>query len=133
MVDLSIQQDLLRCNPDFWGDPRYDCVIVNLPPRGQTFAKLVCLFTCTVSACVHPLALVQSLDHRPRSGPVRDVDEKLSLYRWNLQPRNRCEIIPVHSIVHRVLLTPDTKYSGDHFVVNTVDADMFLRVKHMHS
>ena len=88
---------------------------------------------CTVGACVHPLALVQSLDHQPRSGPVPDVNEKLSLYRWNLRPRNHCEIIPVHSIVRGALLTPDTKYSGDHFVVNTVDTDMFLQVKHMHS
>ena len=133
MVDLSIGQDLLRCNPDFWGRPRYDYVIVNLSPRGQTFAKLISLFMCTVGICVHPLALVQSLDHRPRSGPVWDIDKKLSLHRWNLRPQSRCEIIPVRSIVRGALLIPDANYSGDHFVVDTVDTDMFLRIKHMHS
>ena len=67
---------------------------------------------CTVGTCVHPLALVQSLDHRPRSGPVRDIDEKLSLHRWNLQPRSCCEIIAVCSIVCGALLIPDANYLG---------------------
>lgn len=126
MIDLSTQEDLLRCNPEFWGRPRYDFIIVNLPSQGQMFAKLVCLFTCTMGTHMHSLALVQSLDYRPHSGSVKDIDRKLSIYRWNLRPQNRCEIIPVHGIVCGALLIPDTRYSGDHFVVNTVDTDMFL-------
>jgi hypothetical protein len=133
MVDWSTQTDLLRCSPQFWGRPRYDFIITNHPTRGQVFARLVCLFTCTVGARVHPLALVQTMDRQPRSGPVRETDKKLSIYRWNLRARNRCELISVHTIVRGALLIPDAIYSGDHFVVDTIDADMFLRVKKMRS
>ena len=133
MVDWSVQADLLRCNPKFWGRPRYDFVMVNHPSRGQVFAKLVCLFTSTVGTCVYPLALVQALDRQLRSGTVKAIDKKLSIYRWHLRPRDRCEIITVRSIVRGALLVPDMKYSGDHFVINTVDADTFLRMQRMHS
>ena len=132
-IDWGTQVDLLRCNPKFWGHPRYDFIIADLQPRGQVFAKLVCLFTYTIGKSVHPLALVQALDRQPRSGDVRNIDKKLSIYRWNLRPRNRCEIISIHNIVRGALLIPDSIYSGDHFVVDTIDADMFLRVKQMHS
>ena len=134
MVDWSTKADLLRCNLVFWGRPRYDFVILDLgPPRGQVFAKFVSLFTCTVGTRVHPLALVQALDHRPRSGTVKDTDRKLTIYRWNLRHRSRCELVPLVSVVRGALLISDPRYSGDYFVVDTVDADMFLRVKRMHS
>jgi hypothetical protein len=132
MIDWSTQVDLLRCNPKFRGEARYDFVIVDLPPRGKVFAKLVCLFTCAVGTCVHPLALVQALERQPRSGSVRDTDRKLSIFRWTIRARNRCEIVPVRNIIRGALLVSDTKYSGDYFIVDTVDADMFLRVKQMH-
>ena len=133
MVDWGTQADLLHCNPKFWGRPRYDFIIANIPPQGQVFAKLILLFTSTTSTHVHPLTLVQALDQQPRSGIVKDVDRKLSIYRWHLRPQSRCEIITMHSIICGALLVPDTKYTGDHFVVDTVDADMFLRVKRMYS
>jgi hypothetical protein len=82
---------------------------------------------------VHPLALVQALDRHPRTGDVRNTDKKLSILRWNLRLRTRCEIVPVDSIVRGAVLIPDTKYAGDYFVVDTLDADMFLRARVMHS
>lgn len=133
MVDWGTKTDLLHCNPKFWNRPRYDFVIANLPSRGQVFVQLVFLFTCHVGTSIHPLALVQALDSRPRSRTVKDTDKKLSIYRWNLRARNRCEIIPIHSIVCGAVLIPDTRYAGDHFVVDTLDADMFLRIKLMYS
>ena len=132
MVDWATKTDLLRCNPEFWGHPRYDFVIADVAPRGQVFARLVFLFTCQVSANVHALALVQTLESNRHHGVVRDTDKKLSIYRWNIHARSRCEIIPVHSIVCGAVLISDTKYASDYFVVDTLNADMFLRVKAMH-
>jgi len=126
MVDWGTKTDLLRCNPKFWNRPRYDFVIADLPSRGRVFARLVFLFTYQVGASVHPLALVQALDHHPRDGLVRATDKKLSIYRWNIRARDRCEIIPVGNIVRGAVLISDTKYAGDHFVVDTLDTDMFL-------
>ena len=93
--------------------------------------QLVFLFTCRVGASAYPLALVQALERNPRHGVVRDTDKKLSISRWRIRARSRCEIISVQSIVRGAVLIPDTKYAGDYFVVNTIDADMFLRVKVM--
>ena len=132
MVDWSTQADLLRCNPKFHGSQRYDFLITDLgPPQGLVFAKLVCLFTCTSGTRVHPLALVQVLGYQPRTGSVRDIDRKLSIFRWSLRARNRCEIISIRTIVRGALLIQDAKYSGDYFVVDAVDTDMFLQVKQM--
>jgi hypothetical protein len=133
MVDWCSKEDLLRCNPKFWGRPRYDFAIATIPPRGQVFVRLVFLFTCKAGTSVHPLALVQALDRHPRTGDVRNTDKKLSILRWNLRLRTRCEIVPVDSIVRGAVLIPDTKYAGDYFVVDTLDADMFLRARVMHS
>ena len=132
MVDWTTGTDLLRCNPKFWNRPRYDFAIVDLPSRGQVFVQLVFLFTCQVGASVYPLALIQALERHPRHGAVRDTDKKLSIYRWNIRARSRCEIIPVRSIMRGAALIPDSKYAGDYFVVDTLDADMFLRVKAMY-
>jgi len=132
MVDWGTKTDLLRCNPKFWNRPRYDFVIVDHPSRGEVFAQLVFLFTYKVGTSVHPLALVQALDRHPRDGLIKRIDKKLSIYRWNIRSRKRCEIIPVGWIVHGAVLISDPKYTGDHFVVDTLDADMFLRVRLMY-
>ena len=132
MVDWGTKTDLLRCNPKFWNHPQYDFVIADLPLRGEVFARLVFLFVCRVGTTVHPLALIQALDRRPREGLVKRTDKKLSIYRWNIRARNLCEIIPAGSIVRGAVLISDMKYSGDHFVVDTLDADMFLRVNRMY-
>ena len=44
-------------------------------------------------------------------------------------PHGRCEVIPLDYIVRGAVLVGDTKYAGDYFVIDTLDADMFLRVK----
>jgi hypothetical protein len=95
--------------------------------------RLVFLFTYKVGTSVHPLALVQALDRHPCTGDVRNIDKKLSILRWNLRPQTRCEVVPIDTIVCGAVLIPDMKYAGDYFVVDTLDADMFLRVKVMRS
>jgi len=129
MVDWYTKTDYLRCNPLFSGRPRYDFVFID-SERGRRFARLVFVFVCHVNGCDYNLALVQGLDKSTRT-TTRSGDKNLSIYRWHLRSRDRCEVIPLEDIVHGAVLIADTKYSGDYFVLDTLDADMFMRMKCM--
>jgi hypothetical protein len=37
-------------------------------------------------------------------------------------------VIPLDCIICGAVLVEDTKYSGDYFIIDTLDEDMFLRV-----
>jgi hypothetical protein len=128
MVDWNIKIDYLRCNPEFSGRPRYDFVIVN-HSQGYAFARLVFVFACRVNGRDFHLALVQPLEKSTRSS-TRLVDRKLSIYRWQIRVRTRCEVIPLSRIVRGAVLVADTEHSGDHLVIDTLDEDMFLQVKY---
>ena len=127
LVDWNIETDYLRCNPNFSGLPRYDFVIVKYP-RGLAFAQLVFVFTCRVSEHDYRLAVVQPLEKSSRA-VVKSVDKELSIYRWQIRSRARCEVIPVDSIVCGAVLVNDPDYKSDYFVLDTLDGDMFLRMR----
>lgn len=129
MVDWHIKTDYLRCNPKFHGRPRYDFIIAHLP-QGRVFAQLVFVFVCRVNEQNYRLALIQPLDKMSRAS-TKTVDKGLSIYRWHIRARNRCEVIPLDHIVRGAVLVKDTKFSGDYFVIDTLDDDMYLRVKNL--
>lgn len=128
MVNWHIKTDYLRCNPSFNGRPRYDFVIANLL-RGRRFAQLVFVFVCRVNEQDYRLALVRPLDPHSRSGTTKKIDKELSIYRWNIRSRSRCEVIPVDCIIRGAVLLEDNEYSGDYFVIDTLDADIYLRAR----
>jgi len=74
----------------------------------------------------YPVVYVKSYC-RP-SGQVRRKDKDLGLYRVRVKA-DPYEIISVQSIVRGTLLVQDSDNLDDYFVVDTVDADMFLRMK----
>ena len=49
-----------------------------------------------------------------------------------MHTQSRCEIIPVDRLIRGAVLVSDTKYADDYFVIDTLDANMFLRVKTLH-
>jgi len=125
MVDWRLSTDRLRCNKSFFGQERRDCVLIK-SEHGHFFARLLHLFKVTVGTQTHALAYVKRYS-RP-SGPLRRKDKDLGLYR--LQSRaNRFEIVPLESVVRGALLVPDSDNPEECFVVDTVDGDMFLRMK----
>ena len=128
-VDWDIKTDYLRCSPEFSGSPRYDFVIANLP-QGRAFAQLVFIFVCRVGGWDYRLGLVQPLAKVSRAN-TKKVDKELSIYRWQIRSRARCEVIPVDSIVCGAVLIKDTIYNGDYFIMDTLDEDMYLRVKQL--
>ncbi|KAG1826427.1 hypothetical protein EV424DRAFT_1600316 [Suillus variegatus] len=126
MVDWRLKRDLLRCNPSFFGSPRYDCVMVKAQDQ-PFFARLIFLFRCSIGEIVLSFALIHPYDvaigHRRR----QDID--LGLYRVRAKPRASLELISVESIIRGAVLASDPATAGDYFVVDTIDTDIFLRMK----
>ena len=100
------------------------------PLRGYAFAQLAFVFVCRVDGQDYRLALVQPLDKSSRSS-TKKVDKELTIYRWQIRARTRCEVIPVDFIVRGAVLVKDPKFNGDYFVIDTLDEDMFLRIKRL--
>lgn len=74
----------------------------------------------------HALAYVELYCRPP--GSLRRKDKDLGLYRLQLKAKKH-KIISLESIVRGAVLVPESKNSVEYFVVDTVDADMFLRMK----
>lgn len=125
VVDWRLSTDILRCNGSFHGHPRYDHVIV-ATENHHFFARLLRLFKISIGAESHLLAYTQSYGRPP--GQVRRKDRDLGLYRVR-KKANPYEIISTESIIRGALLVQDSDNPDDHFVVDTIDADMFLRMQ----
>jgi hypothetical protein len=125
MVDWRLTTDRLRCNKSFHGSERYDHVIVQLE-HGYFFARLLHLFEVTMGTQSHALAYIESYC-RP-SGSMQRKDKALGLYRLQLKSK-RYEIISLESVVRGALLVPDSDNPEEYLVVDTIDGDMFLRMK----
>lgn len=129
MADWRQDTDILRCNPKFFGHPRYDCAIFNAVPS-DFFGRLVFMFTCVVGDRVEPIALIRPFD-QPRRAPSQK-DKDLGFYRVRERQRGtQTEFVSLHSIRRGALLVQDFQKSGDYLVHDTVDSDMFLRVREL--
>ncbi|KAI0739985.1 hypothetical protein C8Q80DRAFT_1222134 [Daedaleopsis nitida] len=126
-VDWTTCTDLLRSNPDFFKEERYDGVLIQTA-GGQIFGRLLMMFTCIIGESTYPIALVHPYD--ASVGSTRSQkDKNLGFYRVRARTRSRAEFFSVHSIVRGALLVPDFGKDGDFFVDDLVDTDMFLRMK----
>ncbi|KAG1816991.1 hypothetical protein EV424DRAFT_1624504 [Suillus variegatus] len=119
MVDWRQHTDYLRCNPQFFNAPRFDCVFIQTK-QNVILGRLLLLFECPVGNNVFPLALIHPYD-APTGTRLRK-DKHLNLLR--------AEFFSIRSIIRGALLVHDENL--DYFIVDTVDTDMFLRVKAMH-
>ncbi|KAG2103174.1 hypothetical protein BD769DRAFT_1630901 [Suillus cothurnatus] len=129
IVDWRITTDYLRCSPSFHNFARYDCVILQTQ-AGPMFGRLLMLFTCIVDGRTHPIALVH-----PYDAPVglRSLKDKhFQFWRVRERPRISSEFFSVRSIIRGAALTEDHNVPGDYLVIDTIDTDMFLRMKLMH-
>lgn len=128
-VTWETDSDLLRCNPKFHGQPRYDYVIFN-DSGGPAFAQLIYLFVCKAAGQEIPLALVQGMA-RGVGGRPRIVDKELGLHRVRMVERKHSRFIPLRSVIRGALLCQDPRNRDEYIVVDTVDTDMFLRIRGM--
>ncbi|KAI0633772.1 hypothetical protein C8Q77DRAFT_1218049 [Trametes polyzona] len=128
LVDWREETDLLRCNPMFYGRPRYDCIIIS-GAKYDYCGRIITLFTCSVNDTLQPMALIHPYDRRP--GPVSKLDADLGFYRVYERARTRSEFISLKSVIRGALLVPDFSRKGEYLVHDLVDADMFFRIKEM--
>ena len=129
-INLSVQKDILRVNPQFHGRPRFDCVLIQAHQDDYIFARLLQVFTITYQTRRHSLALVLPFDNRiPLLNRGRDRD--LRFTRVISRPRSTCVVIDVETIIRGALIVED--YGADlgnsFIIVDVVDADMWWRMK----
>jgi hypothetical protein len=98
------------------------------------FAQLLFLFKCRVAEKEYPLALILPFDQPipARDRPKKDID--LGLYRVRARPRKSAEFVFMESIVRGALLVNafDSEHRDENFVIDTVDTDMFLRLRNLY-
>jgi hypothetical protein len=127
MVDWRQHTDYLRCNPKFYGTPRFDCVFIQTTDK-VIFGRLLFLFECAVGDITLSLALIHPFD-APTGIRLRK-DKHLNFYRVRARPHAQAEFFSVRSIICGAFLVPDG--STDYLVVDTINTDMFLHVKELH-
>ncbi|KAK0472864.1 hypothetical protein IW261DRAFT_1553238 [Armillaria novae-zelandiae] len=125
LVNLKESADLLRCSPSFYNHPHYDGVIINTD-KGAYIGQLIQLFE------FHPfdLTVTDGGEHWKFQ-----QDKDLGFYCLRARPRVFSQIVSIYSIIHGVLLVKDNSSDlsngQDYFVVDTIDTDMFFRMKRL--
>ncbi|KAJ6495094.1 hypothetical protein C8R45DRAFT_823984, partial [Mycena sanguinolenta] len=124
LEDWQGLRDIVRCNPQFHGDARYDSVLFNSESPGMSFARLSTLMRCTLESKhqfdVALVRLFQQSKWTPKTAwagcQVHEEGKEYSLLLMDY-------------VIRGALLTPATDSGRDnlHFLVDTIDADMFLR------
>ncbi|KAG2028896.1 hypothetical protein BDR03DRAFT_1057700 [Suillus americanus] len=121
-------ESIVDC-PLFHNFPQYDCVILQTQAR-VIFGHLLMLFTCVVDGQTHPVALIH-----PYNAPVGQhslKDKHFQFWLVHARPRISSKFFSVHSIIRGAALAEDHSIQGDYLVIDTIDTDMFLRMKLMH-
>lgn len=122
--DYRLGVDILRCTDTWHGHTRYDCVIVQ-PDDTREFARLRHVLRCKLlNTDTVDIALVTSFtatSWKPKT-------------HWDgcvvLNESERPSFIAMHDVVRGAVLCPAFQSSRDslHYVIDTVDEDMFLRL-----
>ncbi|KAI8993803.1 hypothetical protein BD414DRAFT_456923 [Trametes punicea] len=127
MVDWKLETDHLRCSPLFHGTERYDHILYKEDEHVYRFAKLKLILIYKLGDEQYPIAYIEQYDIV--EGGCRQVDRDLGLCRIRCHSLPCTSFIPACSIVRGALIMADHAHEGDFFVVDTVDSDMFLRIR----
>ena len=125
-VDWGLMSDHLRCNPSFFGSPRFDAALIQHTADKMVFVRLLFMFTCQISTfgtfkfvLVQPYTLACS---------GRRLDRDFQLTRVKALPNTSLMFIPLESIICSAVLVPSDS-ANEYFVVDHLDSDMFLWMK----
>ncbi|KAJ7646003.1 hypothetical protein DFH06DRAFT_1136155 [Mycena polygramma] len=119
------ETDILRCNPNFHHNPRYDHVLVNDTPDDLSVARLAGLLRCKLpDDSVHDIAFVHKLIERSKWVPktqwanMRVYDEQKSF-----------DFVMVKYLIRGAHMIPvfDANKPSLTFLNDVIDGDMFLR------
>ncbi|KAI6030769.1 hypothetical protein F5J12DRAFT_779833 [Pisolithus orientalis] len=108
-VDWKVITDHLRCNPSFYGQPQYDCTLIQLMETDTAFVHLISIFTCDVPGVGSiSLTFVQLLT--AKVGGTHQIDIDLWLICIKAAPCNNPIFIPIQSILHGAVVAPDPSH-----------------------
>jgi len=129
MEDWTEARDILHCNPSFHQRKQYDCLIINDDTPGTTVVRLHSLLRCRLlSGKLVDIALVHTFK-RTKWRPYTLWDN-CQIYEEVKEP----SFVLMDYVVRGVVLCPAFNTNSNslvtklHYIVDTVDADMFLRV-----
>lgn len=134
-VTWKMETDYLRCSPSFFGRERNDGVVYLLRDENRQtgskaqygFGNLLFIFTLKVKGEGDvPFALIENMS------PVatrRRMDKELGLCRVRSDGRRRPSVILAQSILRGALLYRVPDHASDYYVIDSIDADMFLRMQ----
>ncbi|KAJ7264829.1 hypothetical protein C8J57DRAFT_1436238 [Mycena rebaudengoi] len=122
--DWRRRRDIIRCSPSFHSRPRYDCLLYSSDRPGMAFARARAFLRCNMATGRQIDLVLVNMFSRSKWKPNTlwdgcQVHEEGKEY----------EILLMDYVVRGALLTParDSGKPDLHFLVDTVDADMFLR------
>ena len=127
-VDWKLSTDHLRCNPSFFGHPRYDSILFQDSETETAFARISFIFTCKVPHVTQALGFAFIRPYMAKTGNPRSIDRDLKLKRVKLVPCSQCTFIPLCSIIRGAVLAPDNDRQDEYLVVDHLDGDMYLRM-----
>lgn len=133
VIEWTHKSNIVRCNPDFHHRERYDYVLVKIDDNSFIFAQLLYIFTIQYGKSMHTLALILPMDvPPPLAGRSRDA--ALRFTRVLARPYSKSAIIDINTIVRGALLVREYGACFEiahtsHIVVDTIDADMWWRLK----
>ncbi|KIJ35457.1 hypothetical protein M422DRAFT_180706 [Sphaerobolus stellatus SS14] len=113
-------RDILRCNPNFYSNPRYDCVIINTQPI--SFARLYALFSCQgPSKIKHYIALIGKF--RATKWKPKTVWDGCRVFE-----EKEYDFVLLKYLIRGCHMIPAFEKSGKMFYLNDlVDGDAFIR------
>lgn len=128
-MDWNWNSNIIRANPNFHERPRYDFALVQIDGNECVFVQILFLFSMTHNRKNLNLAIVLPMD-APRMQENRTRDDILRLTRVSPRRRILSVVIDTSTIIRGALLTPDiSSQAGEYLVVNTIDEDMWRRLK----
>ena len=113
------QQDILRCNPEFHGHPRYDRVLINTNPL--SFGRIHALFSCFGTGNIrHDIALIRAL--RPSSWKPRTKWEGCQIFEKEF------DFFLIKYLIHGFHFIPIIDGLSRRYCLNDlVNGDAFIR------
>ncbi|KAJ7159618.1 hypothetical protein C8R46DRAFT_906299, partial [Mycena filopes] len=117
-------RDILRCNPKFHGRPHFDNVLINANTPGLAFARLCALLRCKLES---KREINVALVHQFRRSKWKPRTEWAGCQVH--EEEKSYSLMLMDDVIRGALLAPVGVAGKEtlHFLVDTVDADMFLR------
>lgn len=133
VINWKVTTDIVRTNPHFHNQPRYDYVLLQASAKDYIFAQLLYTFRIWFNNHSYDMALILPMDVPiiQSQNPNRQSDIDLRFKRLQARPRSGSVVISLESLVQGALLIKayGAQYNDEYIVMDTIDSDMWWRMK----